>query len=81
VPCGVTADVVAPGLTDTGMSATICGQAAKDAGATLRSLVSNPMRVLLDPVDIAAGDWVPLLCVQPYITGQVLHVNVGGLMP
>jgi hypothetical protein len=39
------------------------------------------MRVLLDPVDIAAGDWVPLLCVQPYITGQVLHVNVGGLMP
>ncbi|AKS33727.1 SDR family NAD(P)-dependent oxidoreductase [Mycolicibacterium goodii] len=71
---GVTANVIAPGLTDTPMAAAVYG-----AGAD-RSTVANPMGVLLDPLDIAHG--IDYLCGPEarYVTGQVLHINAGGVM-
>jgi NAD(P)-dependent dehydrogenase (short-subunit alcohol dehydrogenase family) len=71
---GVTANVIAPGLTDTPMAAAVYGDKAD------RSAVANPMGVLLEPLDIAHG--VEYLCGPGarYITGQVLHINAGGVM-
>lgn len=75
---GVTANVIAPGLTDTPMAASVYGDKSQEA--VDRSSVANPMGVLLDPLDIAHG--VAYLCGPEarYVTGQVLHINGGGVM-
>ena len=77
---GVTANVVAPGLTDTPMAAAVYGGRDGAATAVGASRVANPMGVLLDPTDIAAG--IDYLCGEGgrYVTGQVLHINGGGVM-
>jgi len=78
---GVTINAVAPGLVDTPMTRAIYGGAG-DLGATARSsVISNPMGIVLEPEDIAHA--VAFLCHPDSraITGQVLHVNAGSLMP
>jgi NAD(P)-dependent dehydrogenase (short-subunit alcohol dehydrogenase family) len=77
---GVTANVIAPGLTDTPMAASVYGDRGHVHEAADRSSVANPMGVLLDPLDIAHG--VDYLCGPGarYITGQILHINAGGVM-
>ncbi|GAA3909227.1 SDR family NAD(P)-dependent oxidoreductase [Microbacterium invictum] len=77
-PHGVTANSVAPGLTDTPMAADMYDN---DAGTAVKVLnVSNPMKVLLEPIDIAHG--VAYFCSTEarYVTGQLLHVNGGAVM-
>jgi 2-hydroxycyclohexanecarboxyl-CoA dehydrogenase len=79
-PYGVTANVVAPGLTDTPMAAAVYGGREGATSAVGGSRVANPLGVLLDPSDIAAG--IDYLCGDGgrYVTGQVLHINAGSVM-
>jgi NAD(P)-dependent dehydrogenase (short-subunit alcohol dehydrogenase family) len=77
---GVTANVVAPGLTDTGMAAAVYGDRTGAAHAVGNSLAANPMGVLLEPSDIAEAIAFLASPESRYITGQVLHVNGGGVM-
>jgi NAD(P)-dependent dehydrogenase (short-subunit alcohol dehydrogenase family) len=62
------------------MAASVYGNRGQVHEAADRSRVANPMGVLLDPLDIAHG--VDYLCGPEarYITGQVLHINAGGVM-
>ncbi|MFD4351238.1 SDR family NAD(P)-dependent oxidoreductase [Nocardia sp. NPDC058518] len=75
---GVTANVIAPGLTDTPMASAVYGDGTR--GSVSDSRVANPMGVLLEPIDIAHG--IDYLCTPAarYVTGQVLHINGGGVM-
>ncbi|WP_167138038.1 SDR family NAD(P)-dependent oxidoreductase [Diaminobutyricimonas sp. TR449] len=77
---GVTANVIAPGLTDTPMAAQVYGDRSGAESAVGTSRVANPMGVLLSPDDIAGG--IDYLCspAARYVTGQVLHINAGGVM-
>jgi NAD(P)-dependent dehydrogenase (short-subunit alcohol dehydrogenase family) len=78
---GVTANAVAPGLVDTAMTRrTMPTDEALQTAATA-SPIANPMGVVLSPDDIAHA--VAFLChpKSARITGQVLHVNAGALMP
>ncbi|WP_166874953.1 SDR family NAD(P)-dependent oxidoreductase [Salinibacterium sp. ZJ450] len=77
---GVTANVIAPGLTDTPMAAEVYGGRTGAESAVGVSQVANLMGVLLSPADIAGG--VDYLCgpTGRYVTGQVLHINAGSVM-
>jgi NAD(P)-dependent dehydrogenase (short-subunit alcohol dehydrogenase family) len=77
---GVTANVVAPGLVDTPMTRAIFGGKSL-AEVAQSSDIENPMGKVLEAVDIAHA--VAFLCHPDTwaMTGQVLHVNAGALMP
>jgi NAD(P)-dependent dehydrogenase (short-subunit alcohol dehydrogenase family) len=78
---GVTANAVAPGLVDTPMTRHLMPSDEALLAAAISSPIANPMGVVLAPGDIAHA--IHFLC-QPAsgrITGQVLHVNAGALMP
>jgi NAD(P)-dependent dehydrogenase (short-subunit alcohol dehydrogenase family) len=77
---GVTANVVAPGLTDTGMASAVYGGQDGAHRAVGNSMVANPMGVLLQPSDIAEAIAFLASPASRYITGQVLHVNGGSVM-
>jgi len=80
-PFGVTANAVAPGLVDTAMTRRLMPTDDALHAAATSSPIANPMGVVLAPEDIAHA--VAFLC-HPgsgRITGQVLHVNAGALMP
>lgn len=78
---GVTVNAVAPGLTDTPMTREAVGgvKALRDSAST--SSMANPMGAVLEADDVARC--VAFLCTAEAgrITGQVLHVNAGSLMP
>ncbi len=77
---GVTVNAVAPGLVDTPMTrAVFGGQPLADVARS--SDIQNPMGRVLEPRDIAHA--VAFLCHPDTwaMTGQVLHVNAGALMP
>jgi NAD(P)-dependent dehydrogenase (short-subunit alcohol dehydrogenase family) len=78
---GVTVNSVAPGLVDTPMTRKLFGDAGALAATAQSSTISNPMGLVLQPEDIAHA--VAFLCHPDSrgITGQVLHVNAGALMP
>jgi len=78
---GVTANAVAPGLVDTPLTRRAMGTAEQLAAAASQSSIANPMGLVLQPEDIAHA--VAFLCHPDSrgITGQVLHVNAGSLMP
>lgn len=80
-PHGVTANSVAPGLVDTAMTRRIMPTDEAMHTAATASPISNPMGAVLSPDDIAHA--VVFLChpKSAHITGQVLHVNAGALMP
>jgi len=78
---GVTVNAVAPGMVDTPMTRELWGGEQELKAAAESSAIANPMRALIQPVDVAA--LVAFLCSDAarYVTGQVLHVNAGSLMP
>jgi len=78
---GVTANAVAPGLVDTPMTRQAIGDAEQLASVARSANIGNPMGIVLQPEDIAHA--VAFLCHPDSrgITGQVLHVNGGSLMP
>jgi NAD(P)-dependent dehydrogenase (short-subunit alcohol dehydrogenase family) len=77
----ITANVVAPGLTDTAMTRGQFGdeQSLQEAASTGR--IANPMRAVIQPEDIAAAVAFFASPESRYITGQTLHVNAGSFMP
>ncbi|MFN8625962.1 MAG: SDR family NAD(P)-dependent oxidoreductase [Candidatus Binatia bacterium] len=78
---GVTVNAVAPGLVDTAMMRRMFHTTEALEALASNSPLANPMGKLLQPEDIAHA--VAFLC-HPRswsITGQVLHVNAGALMP
>jgi 2-hydroxycyclohexanecarboxyl-CoA dehydrogenase len=78
---GVTANAVAPGLVDTAMTRSLMPTDEALTIAATSSPIANPMGVVLSPDDIAHA--IHFLCQAESgrITGQVLHVNAGALMP
>lgn len=78
---GVTVNVIAPGMVDTPMTRTLWGGAEQVREAAEVSAIANPMRRVIEPSDIAAA--ASYLCSDQarFLTGQVLHVNAGSLMP
>ncbi|MEE9277782.1 MAG: SDR family NAD(P)-dependent oxidoreductase [Dehalococcoidia bacterium] len=78
---GITANAVAPGLVNTAMTRGHFGSEEALTEWAKNSSIANPMRVVLEPQDIAAA--VAFLCLPEarYITGQTLHVNAGSYMP
>ena len=78
---GVTANVVAPGLTDTAMTCRLMPSDEALQYAASKSGIANPMGAVLSPDDIAHA--VAFFCSSGAgrITGQTLHVNAGSLMP
>ena len=77
---GVTANVVAPGVTDTAMTRAQFGGQAQLIEQATNGGIANPMRVVIQPEDIAAAVAFFALPESRYITGQTLHVNAGALM-
>ena len=80
-PDGVTANVVAPGITDTPMTRAIFGDAEALRRQASSGRIANPMRVVIEPEDIAAAVAFLAGPEARYITGQTLHVNAGAFMP
>ena len=78
---GVTANAVAPGLVDTPMMRMHMPETETLEAAARVSNISNPMGLVLEPEDIAHA--VAFLChpESKGITGQVIHVNAGSIMP
>jgi NAD(P)-dependent dehydrogenase (short-subunit alcohol dehydrogenase family) len=78
---GVTANAVAPGLVDTEMMRKLFPTTEALEAMAKQSPLANPIGKLLQPEDIAHA--VAFLChPRPWgLTGQVLHVNAGALMP
>jgi 2-hydroxycyclohexanecarboxyl-CoA dehydrogenase len=78
---GVTANAVAPGLVDTPMTRSLMPTDEALSAAATASPIANPMGTVLAPEDIAHA--IHFLCQERSgrITGQVLHVNAGALMP
>jgi 2-hydroxycyclohexanecarboxyl-CoA dehydrogenase len=78
---GVTANAVAPGLVDTPMTRHLMPTDEALTAAATSSPIANPMGTVLSPDDIAHA--IHFLCQTQSgrITGQVLHVNAGALMP
>ncbi|HXP54871.1 MAG TPA: SDR family NAD(P)-dependent oxidoreductase [Streptosporangiaceae bacterium] len=79
-PHGVTANVVAPGITDTPMTRQAIGSRSQLEAIARDSPIANPMGTVLTPEDIAQAI---LFFVSPgsgHTTGQVLHVSAGSVM-
>lgn len=77
----VTANVVAPGITDTPMTRATFGERPQLEEAASSGRIANPMRVVIEPEDIAAAVAFLVSPEARYITGQTLHVNAGSFMP
>jgi 3-oxoacyl-[acyl-carrier protein] reductase len=78
---GVTANSVAPGLVDTAMTRGQFGGAEQLREVAASSAIANPMRVVIEPEDVAAAVAFLASPESRYITGQTLHVNAGSFMP
>lgn len=77
----ITANVVAPGLTDTPMTRGTFGDGDALKEMAKSGSIANPMRVVIQPEDIAAAAAFFASPESRYITGQTLHVNAGSYMP
>lgn len=79
-PHGVTCNVVAPGITDTPMTRRHWTRPEMEE-VVRDSAVANAQRAVLEAEDVAEA--AAFLCSpgSSRITGQVLHVNGGALMP
>jgi NAD(P)-dependent dehydrogenase (short-subunit alcohol dehydrogenase family) len=80
-PHGVTSNVIAPGVTATPMTLAAYGDRATMEYWATKSVVSNPMGVVLEPEDLANAVLFFSLPASSHITGQVLHVSAGAWMP
>lgn len=78
---GVTANCIAPGLVDTPLTRGQFGGAEQLREMASTGAIANPMRVVIEPEDIAAAVAFLASPEARYITGQTLHVNAGSFMP
>ena len=78
---GITANVVAPGVTDTAMTRGAFGGREGVLRAATEGPLANPQGSPLEPAEVAAAIYFLLGDDAARITGQVLHVNGGSLMP
>lgn len=78
---GITANSVAPGLTDTAMTRGQFGDEERLREVASSGAIANPMRTVIEPEDIAAAVAFLASPEARYITGQTLHVNAGSFMP
>jgi len=78
---GVTANCVAPGIVDTPMTRGQFGSEEALLTMATSGRIANPMRVVIQPEDIAAAVAFLAGPESRYITGQTLHVNAGSFMP
>jgi NAD(P)-dependent dehydrogenase (short-subunit alcohol dehydrogenase family) len=78
---GVTANAVAPGLVDTPLMRAVMPTRELLEAAAATSAIANPMGVVLDAEDIAHAVAFLASVASGRITGQVLHVNAGAVMP
>lgn len=78
---GVTANVVAPGLVNTDMTRSALGGAEKLAELVRDSPIANPMGEIIEPGDIASAVAFLTSDESKHLTGQVLHVSAGSIMP
>jgi 2-hydroxycyclohexanecarboxyl-CoA dehydrogenase len=79
-PHGVTANVVAPGLTDTPMTRHGIGGRTELENIARASPIANPMGIVLAPEDIAEAILFFAGPGSAHTTGQVLHVSAGSVM-
>lgn len=79
-PYGVTANVVAPGITDTPMTRRGIGSRAQLETIARTSPIANPMGIVMTPKDIAEAILFFASPVSAHTTGQVLHVSAGSVM-
>ena len=79
-PAGVTCNVLSPGTVDTPMTRAYFAGRAEMEAAMQDTPMANAMGAVLDPEDLAHG--VGFLCHPDsrHITGQVMHINAGGVM-
>jgi 3-oxoacyl-[acyl-carrier protein] reductase len=77
-PRGIRANAIAPGAMDTPMPRSIPGRTEEDVLATLRR---NPLGRIGTADDVADLIVFLLSSRSAHITGQVIHINGGGLMP
>jgi len=77
-PHGIRANVVVPGVIDTPMPRNVTGRTEEDVQ---RSLRRNPMRRVGSARDVADLILFLLSARSSHITGQVVHINGGDLMP
>jgi NAD(P)-dependent dehydrogenase (short-subunit alcohol dehydrogenase family) len=75
---GIRANVIAPGAMDTPMPRKIPGRAEADVQ---RSLLKNPLGQIGTAQDVAELILFLLSARSRHITGQVIHINGGGVMP
>jgi NAD(P)-dependent dehydrogenase (short-subunit alcohol dehydrogenase family) len=77
-PHGIRANAIAPGSIDTPMPRGLPGRTEEQVQATL---VNNPLHRVGKPQDVANLILFLLSENSAHITGQVIHINGGGLMP
>jgi NAD(P)-dependent dehydrogenase (short-subunit alcohol dehydrogenase family) len=79
-PDHIRVNTIAPGLTDTPMTRKKWPTDADMMRTATASNIQNPMRVILDPSDLANAVLFLASDAARYITGQTLHVNAGSWM-
>jgi len=79
-PHGVTSNIVAPGVVDTPMTRALIGDREALQHAVEAGPISNPMRKVLDPVDIATAIRFFTLPEARHISGELMYVNAASFM-
>jgi NAD(P)-dependent dehydrogenase (short-subunit alcohol dehydrogenase family) len=77
-PHGIRANVIAPGTMDTAMPRSLPGRTEDEVQ---RGLVDNPLHHKGSPADVAALMLFLVSAASSHITGQIMHINAGALMP
>lgn len=77
---GVTSNLVAPGVVETPLTIAAFGGAEALRERVTSSDIANPMRAVLEPVDVASAIRFLTLPEARYITGELIFVNGGSVM-
>lgn len=79
-PHGVTSNLVAPGVVETPLTLAAFGSAAELRERVTNSDIANPMRSVLEPIDVAVAIRFLTQPEARYITGELVFVNGGAVM-
>lgn len=77
---GVTSNLVAPGVVETPLTIAAFGGVEALRERVTRSDISNPMRTVLEPIDVASAIRFLTQPEARYITGELIYVNGGSVM-